>query len=453
MSAVSAPEGLWRRAAALLRRPFVRDVGKLQFGNFVWLGLSFVLSIALARLLGPVDYGAYALVVSTFTTISLFKRLGQDYVATTDLAAGCANGDASATGQALVFYNWVNLWSTVLVIPIALGLAPLVTGIFFGAPELGAPLRLALLPPIWAMVLGTYMLALQATRRIGRLALVENGNQVVLAISGVLAAARGLGVSGVFLGQALASAAIAVLAAVAYTRLARRDRLLPSFADQWRGIVGANTAVRAALLASFRSGLAIALDKNLVSLYALAPVLLLGAFAPTDQVAHLRVALSYVVVPTIAFSAISRVLMVEFPALHATRPERVQPFFLRVTIVGGLVSFATTAPFVLLAPLLIGGLWGADYAPAAVLVPYLALDPALAGFGIAAGPIFRTYRRNMLAVYANLAILAVGLPLAAWATAVHGLPGAALAYALMVTALRAVAYLLCLRIVSRSSPT
>ena len=67
---------------------------------------------------------------------------------------------------------------------------------------------------------------------------------------------------------------------------------------------------------------------------------------------------------------------------------------------------------------------------------------------MAAGPLFRAYRRNIWAVWANLALLAVGLPLAYLATRQLALEGAALSYAVLTTALRAIAYLLCLRLVS-----
>lgn len=441
--------------AAQLRRPFVRDAGVLQVGGLAALGVSFLLSVALARALGRELYGAYALVVSAMTTISLFKRLGQDYVATTGLAAAFARRDAVAAGEALVVFNAINVWSTVLVIPPALLLAPAIMGRFFGDAGLGEPLRLALLPPVWAMFLATAVLALQCARRMVVLTALENANNLALAIFGlgfVLAhrlaldsAADGRAlVSDVFWGQAAASLLFAVIGLEAYRRARREERLLPPLGALARG----SLRLGRELWGPFRSGLAVALDKNLVSLYPLAPILLLGALAPTAEVALLRVAMSYLAVPLLALSAISRLLMVKLPELHATQPWRVRRFFLQVTGVGGAISVGLTLPFVLLAPFLIGLLYGADFGPAARLTPLLALDPLLAGFGIAAGPIFRTYGRNIWAVWSNLGVLALGLPLALLLTRVMGLEGAALAYAGLVTTLRVVAYALCLRIVS-----
>jgi O-antigen/teichoic acid export membrane protein len=316
---------------------------------------------------------------------------------------------------------------------------------------LGEPLRLALLPPIWAMLLATTVLVLQCSRRISALVLLENSSSLGVGLAGLGAVLLGGGLSGLFLAQAWASLLFAGLAGVIYRRVQAGDDLLPS----WSALVRALVQPLPGLGREFRAGLAVALDKNLVSLYPLAPVLLLGALATADavsgsgqaQVGLLRIAMSYIAVPLLALSAVSRLLMVKLPELQASQPRRVQRFYLQVTAAAGCGSALLTIPFVLLAPWLIGLLYGSDFAPAAALVPLLALDPLLAGFGIAAGPICRTYGRAIWAVWANLAVLAVGLPLAYLLIQQHGLPGAAVAYAGLVTALRAVSYLLCLRIV------
>jgi O-antigen/teichoic acid export membrane protein len=406
--------------------------------------VSFLLSVALARVLGRDGYGAYALVISTMTTISLFKRLGQDYIVTTRLAAAYARYDSLEIRAALTTFNSINLWSTLLVIPPALVLAPLICGYFYGDAALGDPLRLALLPPIWAMTLATLVVVLQCSRRMVALTLVENANNLGLALGGVALALAGAGVSGVFSGQAIVSLAFALLAILVYRRVQAGDPLLPSVGVQLDDLRRAGLVLGSEL----RSGLAVALDKNLVSLYPLAPILLLGALAPTSEVALLRVAMSYLGVPLLALSAISRLLMVKLPELHATQPWRMRRFFLQVTGTGGAISLLITLPFIILAPWLIELLYGAAFGGAARLVPLLALDPLLAGFGIAAGPIFRTYGRNIWAVWANVVVLTIGLPLAYVLVQSSGLEGAALAYAALVTALRAIAYGLCLRIVN-----
>src|SRR5205814_5901549 len=136
-------------------------------------------------------------------------------------------------------------------------------------------LRLALLPPIWAMALATLVVVLQCSRRVLTLTVVENSNNLALGAAALAMVLAGGKVSGVFLGQAAASLVFAALALEIYHRVQAEDALLPSLGALWAGIQQPPRAV----WREFRSGLAVALDKNLVSLYPLAPILLLGTLA------------------------------------------------------------------------------------------------------------------------------------------------------------------------------
>jgi O-antigen/teichoic acid export membrane protein len=442
--AAEGPPALLDKLVSQLRRPFVRDAGILQFGQFAAMGIGFLLSVALARALGRESYGAYALVVSTLTTISLFKRLGHDYIATANLAAAYARRDAEAARRTLATFDAITLWSTLIIIPPAMLLAPTLMGLFFRDEALGEPLRLALLPPLWAVLFATLVIVLQCSRRLIALTVLENTHRLALAASGVAAVLLGGGLTGFFWGQAVGSLLFATLAVLVYRRVRSNNSLLPSVSELARGIVSPACSA----WSQFRSGLAVALDKNIVALYPLVPVLLLGSLAPTDQVALLRVAMSYLAVPIYALSGVSRLLMVKFPELRATQPDRARRFFLQVTAIGGLLSCLMTLPFVLLAPWVITLVYGSDFAPSAALVPLLAIHPLVAGIGIAAGPIFRAYGRNLWAVYANLSVLVVGLPLAYGLVQQLRMEGSALAYALLLTTLEIVAYGICLKIVS-----
>ena len=66
-----------------------------------------------------------------------------------------------------------------------------------------------------------------------------------------------------------------------YRRLVAEDPLFPSVGELLRGVVRPGIP----LWPPTRFGLSIAFDKNLVSLYNLAPILLLAWFVPDDEVA------------------------------------------------------------------------------------------------------------------------------------------------------------------------
>src|ERR1700754_4831666 len=130
---------------------------KLQVGSLGLTAISFVASVLLARTLGPSLYGASTLVMSAGTTIGLLRRLGQDYAATTQLAEGHGAGDRRKVRDALVFYVFMSVATSVVVLPPAILLAPWLSTLFFGAGgenDLTTPLRLYLVQGFWAVIPG-----------------------------------------------------------------------------------------------------------------------------------------------------------------------------------------------------------------------------------------------------------------------------------------------------------
>jgi O-antigen/teichoic acid export membrane protein len=425
------------------RDSFARAAATLQIGSLGLTAISFVASVLLARTLGPAVYGAYTLVMSAGTTIGLLRRLGQDYAATTRLAEGHAASDARKVRDALIFYVFMSVLTSVAVLPPAIMLAPWLAAGFLGNADLAVPLQLYLVQGFWAVVPGWVAIALQASRRMGNLVVLENSSSLLTSLLPVALALAGFGLLGVFSGQVIASLLAVALGYWLYRRLAAEDALFPSVAVLLRGIVRPGIA----LGPPTRFGLSIAFDKNLVSLFSLAPILLLARFVPEDQVAHLRVALSYMAIPAVLLTPISRLLMVDLPRLHVSAPERVRPSFRQITLLGGAASLLMAVPFAAVAWLAVPLIYGQDYADAAPLTVALLLDAASLGLGIAAGPIFRTYDRTDLPIRTSIAILLVGLPATYLAAGAYGALGAALAYGGMVLTSRLVSYVQCLRII------
>ncbi|MCC6173796.1 MAG: oligosaccharide flippase family protein [Chloroflexi bacterium] len=426
--------------AGLGGRSFVEALATLQAGSLGLTAISFVASVALARILEPAGYGTYTLVMSAGTTIGLARRLGQDYAATTRLAEGYGARDQRSIRDALVFYVFLSVLTSVVVLPPAMLFAPWLGEHFFGGTEIGPLLQLYLVQGFWAVVPGLTVIALQSSRRMATLVGLENTQSLAMSLLPVGLVLLGSGVAGVFVGQVIASLLGLVIGAYLYLRVRRDDPIFPSVADLTRGVVRPGVP----LWPWTRYGLSIALDKNLVSLYTLAPILLLGWFVPEEQVGELRVALSYMAIPAVLLTPISRLLMVDLPRLRVTSPERVRPVFLRVTLLGVAVSTLLAVPFAAVAWFAIPLLYGGAYHAAAPLTLVILLDAATLGLGIAAGPIFRTYDRTDLPIRTSLAILGLGLPAAYLLAQSLGPLGAAAAYAGMLVASRLVSYIQCL---------
>ncbi|MGE3273241.1 MAG: oligosaccharide flippase family protein [Chloroflexota bacterium] len=426
---------------------FVRPLIKLLAGSLGLSAISFAASVLLARTLGPATYGAYTLVMSAGTTIGLLRRLGQDYAATTQLAEGHSVGDRRRSRDALVFYVFMSVATSVVVLPPAIVLAPWLGELFFGDADLTTPLRLYLVQGFWAVIPGWTVIALQASRRMGQLVILENISSLATAILPVSFALAGFGLLGVFTGQVIASLIAVGIGFALYLRLVTADPLFPSAGELLAGTVKPGIP----LWPPTRFGLSIAFDKNLVSLYNLLPILLLARFVPDDEVGQLRVALSYMVIPSVLLTPISRLLMVDIPRLRASSPERVRPAFVRLTLLSGAASAALAVPFAALSWLVIPLLYSGAYAGAVPLTFALLLDAATLGLGIAAGPVFRTYDRTDLPIMTSIVILLLGVPGTWWLASTTGPLGAALAYGTMILASRLVSYVQCLRIIPRAA--
>jgi O-antigen/teichoic acid export membrane protein len=416
---------------------------KLQVGSLGLTAISFVASVLLARTLGPSLYGAYTLVMTAGTTLGLLRRLGQDYAATTQLSEGHAVRDRRKVRDALVFYVFMSVVTSIVVLPPAILLAPWIGQLFAGSTDLATPLRLYLVQGFWAVIPGWTVIALQASRRMGQLVVLENASSLATAILPAGLALAGFGLLGVFTGQVIASLIAVGIGFVLYRRLVADDPLFPTIGQLLRGAVHPNLP----LWPSTRFGLSIAFDKNLVSLYNLAPILLLASFVPEDEVGQLRVALSYMAIPAVLLTPISRLLMVDLPRLRVTEPARVRPAFVRLTLLAAGASAVLALGFSAVAWLAIPLLYGEAYAGAAPLTLALLLDAATLGLGIAAGPIFRTYDRTDLPIRTSIAILIVGLPATYLLAGSAGPLGAALAYGVMILTSRLVSYMQCLRII------
>ena len=86
--------------------------------------------------------------------------------------------------------------------------------------------------PSWTVI------ALQASRRMGQLVVLENASSLMTAILPGGLALAGFGLLGVFTGQVIASLIAVGIGFVLYRRLVADDPLFPTIGELLRGIVG-----------------------------------------------------------------------------------------------------------------------------------------------------------------------------------------------------------------------
>jgi O-antigen/teichoic acid export membrane protein len=303
--------------------------------------------------------------------------------------------------------------------------APTIASQAFREPRLAVPLVILLAAGVVSIGLRLVLIALQATRRMWLLVQIETGDLLVRATLSVLAALAGLGALGAIAGQALGGLASTVAAIWVYVRLERRETAFPSLLEMLHA--ARYGAVPMRRLLGF--GISIVVERDLRIVVNAAPVALLGVVATTSEVAHLRVALSYMALPSLLYDPIARVLMVAFPELRLTRPDALASAYRRALLGSSLLVLLVAACLSLAAPIAIPLIYGDDYRASAALAPWLSVAAVAGAANSVSIPLLRSMQRvGWAACLGSVLLATAAAPLIA-AIVAYGASGAAAAYA------------------------
>jgi O-antigen/teichoic acid export membrane protein len=251
----------------------------------------------------------------------------------------------------------------------------------------------------------------------------------------VLAALAGLGALGAIAAQALGGLASAISAVWVYVSLERREPAFPSLLEMLRAARYGAVPMRRLL----RFGLSIVAERDLRIVVSAAPVALLGIVATTPEVAHLRVALSYMALPSLLYDPIARVLMVAFPELRLTRPDALLPAYRRALVGSTLAVLSVAACLALAAPVAVPLIYGDDYRASAALAPWLSIAAVAGAANAVCIPLLRSMQQvGRAACLGAVVLAAAAVPLTA-AIVAYGASGAAAAYAVATLLLAACA--------------
>ena len=367
--------------------------------------LAFLTSVLIARELAPAGYGVYALVYSLFGVMTLTGDLGLAPATITQLAEALARKDRAAAAEYCGYFVKLSLVLGLGLAVVGLLAGPLIARAVYGQALTGLLAGALMTDMLLGLPRNLVRVAWQSSRRMTALAVFEvaRGSARLLGVGLVLWLGGGVsGVVGAELGLALlASAAAWPL----FSRLEGRLEAFPS----WREVLGQARTV--GLGRHFSFGLKIILDRNVVRILEAAPFLILGRFAPSEQVGYLRLAWGLINLPLAALSGLANNLSARLPQLRSQgREEDFWGIFFRTALAGGLISLSGVGFFTLLAPWLIKLLYGAEYLPALPFFYVLAAAGAFSGFFAGIGPLYRAAHRVGLLVTANLIQLALYLP-------------------------------------------
>jgi O-antigen/teichoic acid export membrane protein len=172
-------------------------------------GSVLVSSIIVARLLGLVSFGGYALIISTVMTVAAMAQGGTSLVATKLVGESLQSGPASVGRLLRVFRNFAFTMGVLAAI-LLFGLSELLADEVFARPELVQPLRLIALAGFFLVFVSYQIGALQgfgAFREMSFAGVAAGAFHVALTSLGAFLG----GVNGAILGFVVSSALRAVL--------------------------------------------------------------------------------------------------------------------------------------------------------------------------------------------------------------------------------------------------
>ncbi|MDX2140867.1 MAG: lipopolysaccharide biosynthesis protein [Chloroflexota bacterium] len=403
----------------LFRSKFVRDTLTLQVGKVIATGLAALSTLLVLRLLGPEEYGRFALAQSFMALWVALDLTGIGSSINTHLGVAIGKRDADAVLDALAVFLKIAFVVTLAIIALIATLGqPLAQLLHADAGDIG---RLALLLAFTLPADYAYALAItsfQSRRQMRTVAIAQSLNQLILTLCTIAAVLMQARAESLIMARLVYSYSTMLGAWLAYARLRGGETPFPTIGMLLR------RAWSVAPRPYLRFGFLNAVDKNLSNQYTQLPLQLVGILVGERAAGYLSSALALIAQAGVLTSAVFDNMQAVVPQMVGERDfARLRRNFgrvLRVLLVGGVVLYAiaaAVAPFAL--PLLLGSEW-ANAVPAFMV---LAIYGALTTFGGIFGPLYRALDLIRPAIAAKIAALVIALPLGYWLISSSALAG------------------------------
>lgn len=381
---------------------FFRDLVILQWGSFWDLGLSFLASIIYARLLGVHTYGDYALIFAFTGLVRLFMDWGTGYATLTLLAAAYAKQDRAEIKDILTYYFKLNFIVFGTIGLSAFITAPYLTLWLYHSSVIGELARLIIVSMFFQMFFSLLTTLLQVMRKMKYLIIAENIFKSAYIIVPIILVLLGYGLAGIVWGYMLAIFCSMFFALIVYRQFARRNGLVPRLLE----IMLNFSQVK--ISRYFKFGFLVAMDNNIANSFGILPLVILGHFAASGEVAGLKIAVAYLALPNIFITPIARLLQVQLPKANVAGVKDLKHNFYRSSLYAGFIFFFLVLAALAVAPFLILTFYGQQFALSIKLVYLLSLGVMFSGFTVGFGSLYRTINKNVTAILINLGGLVSG---------------------------------------------
>ena len=384
------------RFKKFIKISFVQDVGILGIGKVFSIFLGAISSIILARLLQPELYGIYGLIFAFVGLIGVFMNWGGVFAGLTLLSKAYTKKDKQEIKNILTYFLKITILAICTVGILSIFLAPFLTDLFYKNSQIGDLARIVLLAGFLTIIYNLLVIVLQVNRKIKELTILEVFNKFIYIFFPIIFVLLGFGLNGIVWGYFISAFIFLISAIFIYSFLIKKDELLPSLKQIFLNFKKIN------FKKYFDFGFLIAINKNLSSLISFLPIIFLGIFASMQDVAYFKIALSYVMIPSMLLNPISRILDVQLPKSKSYNLKILKKHFYKTAIYSGLISILLVVPFIVLAPFLIKLFYGAEYIPSIDLVYYLSILIVSSGFSVGLGSFYRTVNKMKIPIITNI---------------------------------------------------
>ena len=426
----AGPEPSWRwrgltlwppRAAAkaVLRKKLARDVLFMQASNLLQKGYGFVFSVVAVRTLGLIGYGDYLTVLALYNTVNLLGSLGLGQFLVVPLAQASAAGDRETVREAAGYNLKLSALLAIAVAAAVLAFGPQLGQLVVGRPDLGELMRIIAISGLIAVAYNVSTTALQATRRMFDLAVVENVDMVVAKVLPLGPLLLGWGLRGLLWATVVGELLSVVFALWCYRRVAVRRHGFPDLPALMRA------AWRVPYGRYFRFSSIAAADKNVAQFFGQTPILFLSRWAGPEQAGLFGVAAKVFTLLAALQGAVSKVFSVRLSQeMGRNGPHGTRRLFWRTTLFWGAAFTLAAAVCLALLPVF-RWIYGPEKLPSFLLVLLFALYTAKQGFTVSLGAIFLIANRVAVNALAKLPLMAIALPVGALLVQRWGAIGAA----------------------------
>lgn len=402
-----------------LRHPFVKDTAILQISNIFSVGFGIIISILIARLLQPENYGLYGLVFAFASLLGLFMNWGADKATVTLLSEAYIKKDREEIKNILTYFLKINIIVFFTIGLLFIVLSPYLSQILYKSIDIGNLARLIILTNLFGIFFGINSISLQVLRQMGFYVFFDILDSLLKGIFSIVFILLGLNVLGVVLSHLVVAVLLFIISIFFYqSYILKKNALWPSLKDLFLNLH------RVPIKKYFKFGALIAIDENVASLYSYLPMIFLGMFTAVSEIGYFKIALHYIKLPIVLLGPVSQLLNIQLPITKTAGLESLRFNFIKATLYSLALAVFLTVFLVFMAPYLVQFFYGESFMPSVRLIYFFAAFSFLSAVGVGVGAMFRALDRVSSAIVINILIIFLFSPIVFFLIKNYGAMGA-----------------------------